>query len=75
VFVLGVTIVPGIAALERAQVNDFILRTYMLCKRERGQTMAEYVVVLGIITAAILLALGVLAGSVSGALGQVSSRI
>jgi Flp pilus assembly pilin Flp len=56
-------------------VNDFILRTYILCKRDRGQTMAEYAVVLGIITAAILLALGLIAGSVSGALGSVSSKI
>jgi Flp pilus assembly pilin Flp len=75
VFVLGVTIVPGIAALERAQVNDFILRTHMHCRQERGQTMAEYVVVLGIITVAIMLALGLISGSVSGALSSVSSKI
>jgi Flp pilus assembly pilin Flp len=56
-------------------VNHFILRTYMLSRRDRGQTMAEYAVVLGVITAAIMLALGLLSGSVSGALSTVASRI
>jgi Flp pilus assembly pilin Flp len=70
-----VTIFPGIAALGGTHVNDFILRTYMLSRRDRGQTMAEYAVVLGIITAAIMLALGLISGSVSGALSSVSSKI
>jgi Flp pilus assembly pilin Flp len=74
-FVLPVTIVPGIAALGGTQVNDILLRTYMLSRRDRGQTMAEYAVVLGIITAAIMLALGLISGSVSGALNSVSSKI
>jgi Flp pilus assembly pilin Flp len=56
-------------------VNDFLLRTYMLSRRDHGQTMAEYAVVLGIITAAIMLALGLISGSVSGALNSVSSKI
>jgi len=37
--------------------------------------MAEYVVVLGVITIALLAAFAALGSSVSGALGQVSSRI
>ena len=56
-------------------MNDFILRTYVVCKHERGQTMAEYAVVLGIITAAIMLALGLISGNVSAALNSVSSKI
>jgi Flp pilus assembly pilin Flp len=37
--------------------------------------MAEYVVVLGVITIALLAAFGALGSSVSSALGQVTSRI
>ena len=47
----------------------------LLGRREHGQTMAEYVVVLGVITIALLAAFGALGSSVSGALGQVTSRI
>jgi Flp pilus assembly pilin Flp len=56
-------------------VNEILIRLYVLCQRERGQTMAEYVVVLGIISVAILVALGALSGSVSGAIGRVSSDL
>jgi Flp pilus assembly pilin Flp len=56
-------------------VNDFILRTHIRCTRDRGQTMAEYVVVLGIISVTILAALSLLTGSVSGAISSVSSRV
>lgn len=38
--------------------------------REDGQTMAEYAVVLGVITPAILLAIGLLSGSVQDAIGR-----
>ena len=41
-----------------------LVRLQMLAhERERGQTMAEYVVVLGIISVTILLALGALSGA------------
>jgi Flp pilus assembly pilin Flp len=40
-------------------------------RREEGQTMAEYVVVLAIITPAILLALGLFSGSVVNAINTV----
>ncbi len=57
-------------------MNDVLIRLYVLYgRRDRGQTMAEYVVVLGIISVSILLALGALGGSVSGALGRVSSDL
>ena len=49
-------------------MNDLLTRLYVRYgRRERGQTMAEYVVVLGIISVGILVALGALGGSVSGA--------
>jgi Flp pilus assembly pilin Flp len=40
-------------------------------KRDDGQTMAEYAVVLGVITLAIVTTFGVLSGGVQGALQQV----
>ena len=57
-------------------MNVILTRMYVLCQaRERGQTMAEYVIVLGIISVGILLALTALSGSVSGALGKVTSDL
>jgi Flp pilus assembly pilin Flp len=57
-------------------VNATLVRLQILWQeRERGQTMAEYVVVLGIISVTILLALGFLTGSVAGALGKVTTDL
>jgi Flp pilus assembly pilin Flp len=42
-------------------------------KREEGQTMAEYGVVLAIITVGIITALGALALAISGKLGDVKN--
>jgi len=41
-------------------------------KREEGQTMAEYGVVLAVITIGVIAAIGVLAAAISGRLGSVS---
>lgn len=52
--------------------------TYLLSRLHRedeGQTMAEYAVVLAVITVAILLTLGVLSGSINDALTNVSNVI
>jgi Flp pilus assembly pilin Flp len=46
-----------------------------LPRREDGQTMAEYVVVLGVITLAVIAAIGLLALAVSGKFGPVTSKI
>jgi Flp pilus assembly pilin Flp len=57
-------------------VNDFLIRILVqLRQREKGQTMAEYAVVLGIISVGILVALGALGGSIGGQISSVSSRI
>jgi Flp pilus assembly pilin Flp len=57
-------------------VNDLLTRLHVLYRqRERGQTMAEYALVLGIITLSIVLALGALGGSISGALDRVTSNL
>jgi len=46
-----------------------------LSRSERGQTMAEYAVVLGVITLAIIAALVFLAGGISTGLSSVSSNV
>ena len=47
--------------------------TYLdaLRKREDGQTMAEYGVVLAVITLGVVLALGILSGAISDAINSV----
>ena len=44
-------------------------------RAESGQTMAEYAVILAVLTAAIILALGVLSGKISGVLTRISAAI
>ena len=56
-------------------MNDFLLRTSILSRLDRGQTMAEYAIVLAVITIAIVVGIGLLSGSVQGALSAVSSKI
>ena len=57
-------------------MNAILARLHVaLNERERGQTMAEYVVVLGIISVTILVALGALSGSIGGAIGKVTSDL
>ncbi len=42
---------------------------------ERGQTMAEYAVVLAVITVAIIATLGLLAGGISNTLSSITSSL
>jgi Flp pilus assembly pilin Flp len=49
--------------------------TILYQQRERGQTMAEYAIVLGIISVTVLVALGALSGSISGAIGKVTTDL
>ena len=44
-------------------------------REETGQTMAEYAVVLGVITIAVVVTLGLLAGKISAVLGSVVSSM
>lgn len=44
-------------------------------RREEGQTMAEYGVVLAVITAGIILALGALSGAIGAALDTVTGML
>ena len=57
-------------------MNEILTRLLILWQtRERGQTMAEYAVVLGVISAAVVLAMAALSSSVSGALGRVTALL
>ena len=53
------------------------LITYLRARfdREEGQTMAEYGVVLAVITVAAIAALTVLSDGITGAIGAVASRL
>jgi Flp pilus assembly pilin Flp len=44
-------------------------------RREEGQTMAEYGVVLAVITLGVIAALGLLAGAITGKLGVVTDKL
>ena len=45
------------------------------CRHETAQTMAEYAVVLGVITPAIIIAYGLLSGTIGSMLDSVSSLL
>jgi Flp pilus assembly pilin Flp len=51
------------------------MKLYLLLQRDRGQTMAEYAVVLAVIVIGIFAALGFLSGSIRGALSALTRDI
>ncbi len=56
-------------------MRTILARLDALLRRDSGQTMAEYAVVLAVIAIGIFVALGALAGSINGALDTVSAQI
>jgi Flp pilus assembly pilin Flp len=54
-------------------LTSFFTYLKALRTREEGQTMAEYGVVLAVITLGVVLALGILSGAISGAIESVVS--
>jgi Flp pilus assembly pilin Flp len=56
-------------------MRNILARLDALLRRESGQTMAEYAVVLSVIAIGVFVALGALTGSIAGALDTVSSQI
>ena len=64
-------------------MNHLLLRPFIYAQtlvaelrtREEGQTMAEYAVVLAVITVAIILTLGVLSGAIQDAIQKVSDTL
>jgi Flp pilus assembly pilin Flp len=56
--------------------GDELIKLYIrFVHRERGQTMAEYAIVLAVITIAIIAAFGALSGSIKGALTKITADI
>jgi Flp pilus assembly pilin Flp len=60
--------------IRRREVNQ-VLKLFNAFKREEGQTMAEYGVVLAVITIAVFGALALLSGNIVGALTRVAGYI
>ena len=54
-----------------------LLKSYLWLagRREDGQTMAEYAVVLGVITTGVIVAITALSGGISGAISNVTGLI
>ena len=69
---------PGETTTNRGRpqlLHDLSTKLYLMLQRERGQTMAEYAVVLAVIAIGIFAALGFLSGSIRGALSAVTRDI
>ena len=56
-------------------ISDYINLVKTVREREEGQTMAEYAVVLGVITLAVVGVFTALSGGISGAVSAVTSAI
>jgi Flp pilus assembly pilin Flp len=66
---------PGSRADPPQEVLRQMQKLYTLLAREDGQTMAEYGVVLAVITIAVFGALALLAGNITNALTRVAGYI
>jgi Flp pilus assembly pilin Flp len=56
-------------------ITDLVQYLRVRFAAEEGQTMAEYGIVLAVITVGVIVALGVLSGAIQGALTAVSNRL
>ena len=56
-------------------IRDWLQYVRIQLTREEGQTMAEYGVVLAVITLGVVVALGALALAITGKLGDVTSNL
>jgi Flp pilus assembly pilin Flp len=52
-----------------------MVKLAVVTRTQEGQTMAEYAVILAVITAAVLLALGLLSGNIGTVLNRVADLI
>jgi Flp pilus assembly pilin Flp len=50
-------------------------RLYLLTRRENGQTMAEYAIVLAVLSVGIILALTLLGGNIKSSLSNIASKV
>jgi Flp pilus assembly pilin Flp len=67
--------IVGAACADSFRRSALMRKFYALLVREDGQTMAEYGVVLAVITIAVFGALALLAGNITGALTRVAGYI
>jgi Flp pilus assembly pilin Flp len=72
--VFSVTIIRALPHSGGSHVNDFFARLRIMIQYDRGQTMAEYAIVLAVITIGIIVGIGLLSGAVQGALSSTSSK-
>ena len=56
-------------------LSDYIALVQTARKRQDGQTMAEYAVVLGVVTAGVIVAITALSGGISGAISNITGLI
>jgi Flp pilus assembly pilin Flp len=56
-------------------MRNLVNKLHLLTRRDRGQTMAEYAVVLAVIALGCIVAIGVLSGAISGGLDTVSAQL
>jgi Flp pilus assembly pilin Flp len=55
------------------KLSAYVLNLLTRLEREEGQTMAEYGVILAVITGGVLLVLGLLSGGIQNAITQVTN--
>ena len=56
-------------------LTELIVKLYVYLQRDRGQTMAEYAIVLGVISVGIIVALGSLRGAITGTVTKITADI
>ena len=66
---------PPPACPNRGREVNNVTKLFTLFKREEGQTMAEYGVVLAVITLGVILALTALSGGISNAINNVVGNL
>jgi Flp pilus assembly pilin Flp len=71
----GATGIPSIPPGEVSPINEFFTTLSTDVRDEAGQTMAEYAVVLGVITIAVVVTLGLLSTAIKNTLNNVISSL
>lgn len=54
---------------------EYIRPLLSFAKREEGQTMAEYAIILGVIAAAVIIAIAALSGGITNALDRITELL
>lgn len=56
-------------------LNGLTRRLYLALRRDSGQTMAEYAVILAVVTLVVIVAITALSGGITGALDKVTDLL